>query len=417
MWNPFRRREAKTSSLDILLARIAGMRTSSGMRVDADRALGNTTVLRCATLLGNGCQQIPCKLYKSEDDGATRQLVKASEHPVARILTRRPNRWMTPGGFRRTLTMHAALSDFGIAIKTIGTRGRLLELLPVNPGWVAWKQDDNWETTFRVTWPNGQVDTFGQSDVFILRGPSWDSVSGLSAVKFAREAIGLRMAIDESQGKLFANGMRTQGFLKSAMPIPEKETRDRIVAAWLDAYGGTDNHGKTPLLEGDLDFKELTQKNTDLETMALRGQQVDEICRAFGIFPQMVGHSGDKSPTFASASQFFLAHVTHTLMPWHVEWEEAIATQLLTDDEVDAGYYARFQVQALLRGTPTERAEFYERMTRISALSPNEVRALEERDAKPELARYQIPANTTVLASDGTPAPLANKPPAAPPGA
>ena len=409
MW-PFRRREAKTSSLDVLRAMLLGRQTASGQAVNSERALGVTTVLRCATLLGNGCQQIPFKLYRSPDEGKTRQVVKAGEHPVAKVLTRKPNGWQTPGSFRRTMTMHAALADFGLAIKTVGARGQLLELLPCAPSWVSWKQNDDWTITYRVNWPQGGYDDFTQGEVFVLRGPSWDAVSGLSAVKYAREAIGLRLAVDESQAHLFKNGMRTQGFLSSKSPIPEKEQRERIVAAWLEAYGGSENAGKTPLLEGDLDFKAMELKNVDADTMLLRGQQVEEICRAFGVFPQMVGYTGDKSPTFASAEQFFIQHVVHTLQPWHVEWEEAAAGQLLTDDEIDSGYYAKFTVQALLRGTAKDRAEFLSLMVRMSAMSPNEVRALEEYDAEPELDRFQIPANTTVLQDDGTPAPLAIKP-------
>lgn len=415
MWNPFRRSEAKSATNRTLTMEeafsifSAGARSTAGTMVNTQSALGQTTVLRCGTLLGNGCQQIPFKLFRSEDDGRTRTVVKPSEHPVAKVLMRRPNPWQGPGEFRRTLTMHAALSDFGLAIQT-RVRGDVRELLPVNPAWVTWKQNDDWSITYRIGWPNGQVDNLSQRDVFVLRGPSWDAVSGLSAVKYAREAIGLRLAADESQGKLFKNGLRSPGALVSEQAIPDEELRARIVKAWQASYGGLENTGTTPLLEGGVKWQELSIKNTDAETMALRDQQVEEICRAFGVFPQLVGHSGGKTPTFASAEQFFIAHVVHTMSPWHVAWEEAVATQLLTDAELDEGYYAKFIVQALLRGTAKERAEYFKAMVGMSSMRPNEVRALEEFDYSPELDRFQIPANTTVLKDDGTPAPLASNP-------
>lgn len=420
MFNWLRREAKSVSSRNLTMEEAfsiftAGARSAAGTNVNTQSALAVTTVLRCATLLGNGCQQIPFKLYQSADDGRTRSVVPPANHPVAKVLSRRPNPWQGPGEFRRTLTMHAALSDFGIALKTrVG--GEVRELLPIDPRWVSWKQNDDWSITYRIGWPNGQVDNLGQRDVFILRGPSWDAVSGLSAVKYARDAIGLRMATDESQAKLFKNGIRAPGALVSEAAIPDEEQRNRIVKAWQSAYGGLDNTGVTPLLEGGIKWQELAIKNTDAETIALRDQQVEEICRAFGVFPQLVGHSGGKTPTFASAEQFFIAHVVHTLSPWHVGWEEAVATQLLTDAELDEGYYAKFTVQALLRGTAKERAEYFKAMVGISSLNPNEVRGLEELDARPELDRFQIPANTTVLKDDGTPAPLAggNKPAADP---
>lgn len=401
MWNPFRRREAKSSSLDMLRAYLLGNQSSSGQSVTADSALGVSTVLRCCTLIGNGCSQIPFKLYRRLDDGKGREVV--TDHPLAQLIGRRPNGWMTPSEWRRTMTMHAALSDFGLSIiQRAPSDKRPIGLLPVRPDWIEWKQGDDWKITYTIRFPGGSTEVLDQSDVFVLRGPSWDAVKGLGALRYAREAIGLRMAVDESQAKLFANGARPGGILTAKSPLNE-EQRGLLKAAWINMHGGSGNSGKTALLEGDLTFQQLAMTNVDAETMALRGQQIEEICRGFSVFPQMVGHSGDSAPTFASAEQFFIAHVVHTLSPWHTAWEEAMSTQLLTDKEWAAGLYCRFTVQALMRGTAKERAEFLQMMVNMGAMNPNEVRALEELDERPELDRFRIPLNTTVVEPDGKP--------------
>lgn len=404
--------ERKSSSLDLLRAYLRGAETAAGKHVNAEKALGVSAVLRCATILGNGCSQIPFRLYRRSADGKSREAIKIAEHPLAKLIYRRPNGWQSPGEWRRTMTMHAGLCDFGLSIITRGANGRPLELLPVQPGWISWKQRDDWSIAYTVAWPNGVRETYEQKDVFVLRGPSWDAVKGLGAVHYAREAIGLRMAIDESQAKLFRNGTRPGGLLTSKSPL-DAEQRDLVIKGWREANAGTDNVGKDALLEGDLTWQAMGFNNTDAQVQALRGQQVEEICRAFGVFPQMVGYSGDKAPTYASAEQFFIQHVVHTLQPWHVSWEEACASQLLTDEEIDDGLYFHFTVQALLRGTAKERAEFLKLMVDMSAMNPNEVRALEELDERPELERFHIPLNTTVLDGEGMPVPIA-KPPAPP---
>lgn len=409
--------EAKSSSLDLLRGYLLGAETASGQNVTSERALGVTAVLRCATLLGNGCSQIPFKLYRMSDDSKSRTALKAAEHPVARLILRRPNSWQTPGDWRRTMTMHASLNDFGLSVITRGVDDRPLELLPVQPAWLSWKQRDDWSIEYKVNWPGGHTDTYEQKDVFVVRGPSWDAVKGLGVVRYAREAIGLRLAVDMSQARLFKNGTRPGGLLISKTPLPDEEQRKLVLASWREAQGGAENTGKDALLEGEFDWKQLGLNNTDAQVMALRGQQIEEICRAFGVFPQMVGYTGDKSPTYASAEQFFIQHVVHTLQPWHVAWEEACASQLLTDDEFDEGLYFRFTVQALLRGTAKERGEFLKMMVDMGAMKPNDVRALEEMDWDSALDRYRIPMNTTVLLPDGLPyqapkAPAPNDPPA-----
>lgn len=394
------RREAKSSSLDVLRAFVFGATSASGQAVTLERALGVTTVLRCATVLGNGCSQIPFKLYRATDGGKGREVV--TDHPVAKLISRRPNAWQTPSEWRRMATMHAALEGFHLSLAPrVG--GRITELLPVPPSWVVdVKQGSDWAITYTVRWPDGRSQEFGQGEVFVLRGPSWDGVKGLGVLRYAREAIGLRLAVDESQAKLFANGARPGGILTAKTPLDE-EQRNALKAAWAEMQGGSGNTGKSALLEGDFEWKPLGLDNTDADTMALRGQQIEEICRAFGVFPQMVGYAGDKSPTYASAEQFFINHVTHTLQPWHVAWEEAMATQLLTDQEWESGLYFKFTVQALLRGTAKERGEFYKLLLDSGVVSPNEIRALEEMDERPELARYRIPLSMTTIESDGRP--------------
>lgn len=396
------RREAKSSSLDLLRAFVLGSGSASGQAVNSERALGVTTVLRCATVLGNGCSQIPFKLYRSVNDGRGREVV--TDHPVSKLIGRRPNTWQTPSEWRRTATMHAALEGFHLSIVTRSTvGGEPIELLPVPPSWVDdVKQESDWKITYTVRFPDGRARTFDQSEVFVLRGPSWDGVKGLGVVRYAREAIGLRMAVDESQARLFANGARPGGILTSKAPLDE-EQRAALKGAWDAMHSGSSNSGRSALLEGDLEWKPLAFDNTDAETMALRGQQIEEICRAFGVFPQMVGYAGDKSPTYASAEQFFINHVVHTLQPWHVAWEEAMATQLLSDEEWSEGLYFKFTVQALLRGTAKERGDFYKSLIDMGVASPNEIRAWEEMDERPELARYRIPLAMTVIEPDGRP--------------
>lgn len=393
-------REEKSSSLDLLRHYLAGAQTAAGENVTVDNALGVTTVLRCVKVLGNGCSQIPFKLYQRSADGKSRTVI--NDGPLAKLIYRRPNSWQGPAEWRRTMTMHAALCNFGLSLIVRSRRGEPLELIPIEPGWIEVKQRTDWTLEYTISYPDGRREKYEQSDVFVLRGPTWDSVKGLAAVRYAREAIGLRLAIDKSQAKLFSNGARPGGVLAAKTPMKEDQL-DKLAARWNAFYGGSDNAGKTALLNGDLSWLQLGMSNSDAQTQALRGQQIEEICRAFDVFPQMVGYSGDKTPTYASAEQFFINHVVHTLQPWHIAWEEAMATQLLTDLEAADGLYFKFTVQGLLRGTAKERAEVYNLLSAAGVVTANEIRAWEEMDEKPELDRFRIPLNTTVLDDDGMP--------------
>ena len=125
----------------------------------------------------------------------------------------------------------------------------------------------------------------------------------------------------------------------------------------------------------------MTYNNTDLQYIETRKFQVEEICRAFGVMPIMVGYS-DKTATYASAEQMFIAHVVHTMGPWYVRIENSANMNLLSKSDRASGLYVKFIVNGLMRGAAKDRAEFYSKALGAGGgpawLTQDEVRELEE---------------------------------------
>lgn len=82
--------------------------------------------------------------------------------------------------------------------------------------------------------------------------------------------------------------------------------------------------------------------------------------------------------TFSNISEQAIQFVRHTMTPWIVNYEQEINRKVFTEAERKAGYYVKFNLNGLLRGTAKERAEFYTKGIRDGWMSRNEVRALEE---------------------------------------
>ena len=141
-------------------------------------------------------------------------------------------------------------------------------------------------------------------------------------------------------------------------------------------------------------FTSMTAPNDQAQFLEPRKFPVEEICRAFRVLPIMVGYS-DKTATYASAEQMFLAHVVHTLSPWCRRIETSIAKNLFSEEERRQGLYAKFMLNGLLRGAAKDRAEFYARMYGIGAMNPNEVREYEDMNPYDGGERYRVPLNMT----------------------
>jgi Phage portal protein. len=87
--------------------------------------------------------------------------------------------------------------------------------------------------------------------------------------------------------------------------------------------------------------------------------------------------SGDKVATYASADAFDLEYVKYALTPRLVNIEMAIYRDLLTESQKE-NYFAKFSTGGLLRGDTAARTAYYQGMVNIEAMSPNEVRELED---------------------------------------
>ena len=241
-------------------------------------------------------------------------------------------------------------------------------------------QDIDYGVVYQVSDMQGGTTQVPRESMLHLRGPSWNGYLGMDAVHLAREAIGLAIATEETHSRLFANSARPGGVLSIKGEL-SKESRDRLRARMAEQQEGLHNNFRTIVLDQEADWKSMSMTGVDAQHLETRRFQIEEVCRGMRVFPQMVMHS-DKTSTFASADAFFLAHVTHSLMPWVTRWEQTIERDLLgnADDLI-----AKFNVNGLLRGDAASRGDFYLKAlggarAETAYMTRNEVRELEDMD-------------------------------------
>ena len=368
-----------------------GNTVKSGASVTTTSALEVTAVLGCVRVLAEGIAQLPLKVYRETEAGGK---APAREHPAFKILHRRPNDWMTSFEFREMMMIHTVLTGAGLAFKNM-VNGKLYELIPLVPGQVRVTQAADFTLSYEVRDGQGKVvGTYGQDQILHLRGPSWDGWSGLNAVRLAREAIGLSMAGEEASARLHSNGTRPGGLISFEGKLDD-EARTRLKESWAEHQQGVKNAFKTVVLDNGAKFTPFAMTAEDAQTIETRRFQIEEICRAFRVFPQMVMQA-DKASTYASAEQFFLAHVIHSLGPWIERWEQRLDADLLGNED---GLFTRFAVEGLLRGAAKDRSEFYAKGISAGWLTRNEARKLEDLDPIDGLSDPLTPMN---MAPGGT---------------
>lgn len=373
--------------------------TIAGVTVTEKTALQVATVLACVKVIADGCATPNLGVFRETKDGRRE---RADNIPEWRLLAARPNEWQTSFEWRRQMTLHAALTGAGLSIKVRGDNRRVRELIPVMPGRWDVRKVSRYELRYRCWDDFGLVGEFSSDEVFILNGVQWDWVGSMNAVVLAKAAVGLAMATEKSQASMHANGLRPSGTY-SVEGTLSQEQHERL-SSFLKRKSGPDNAGSPMILDRNAKWLSTSISGVDAQHIETRRLQIEEICRAYGVFPIMVGHS-DKSSTFASSEAFFSAHVKHTLAPWHCAWKNRIDEMLL---DGSGPLFCEFDTRYLLAGSMADRSQWARTMAEMGIYTRNEIRDEEGKDPIPGLDEPLTPLNMTKANADQQPA----KPPA-----
>jgi HK97 family phage portal protein len=388
-------RKAKELTYDQVIDLIdgGGGREIAGVFVNEKTALQTSTVLACVKVISEGCATPKLHVFREKKDG-TRE--RATNIPEYRLLARRPNEWQTSFEWRQMMTLHACLAGYGLSIKVKTDNNRLTEFIPVQPGCWSVRRTSRYELVYTCWDEFGKIGDFTSDQVFTLKGLQWDWSKPLSPVSLARTAIGLAMATEKSQAAMHANSLRPSGMYSIEGNLtPEQHER---LAAYLERKSGPAKTGIPLILDRAAKWVSNTMTGVDAQHVETRRLQIEEVCRTWGVFPIMIGHS-DKAATFASSEAFFAAHLIHTLQPWHTRWTQGLDEFVL---DGTGPLFAEFDTRYMRAGAMKDRSQWARSMAEMGIYTRNELREEEGKDPLPGLDVPLTPLNMTNGSNQGT---------------
>lgn len=366
---------------------LGGGKTHSGASVSEHTALNISGVYRAVSVISDTIAQLPIHVWRRTDDG--RQVV--NDHPVATALRMRPNPHMTPFSQQQVCQSHGLLWGNGYAEIARNGRGQAAELWPLMADCTRPERRDDGSLVYRTIVDGESIPIPGRNVVHI-RNLGHCGYIGHSPIWLHRQGLGLALAAEEFGGKFFGNDAKSGGFIEVPGTLPEGGAKN-IQNSLSDSQGGLKNAHRVKILEAGMKFVQTTIPPDDAQFLSTREFQIAEIARMYGV-PLVLMQSHEKTTSWGSGIEHLLiGFVTWTLTPWIVQWEQELNWKLFTEEERRDGLFVKFALQALLRGDMASRAGFYKTLREISALSPNEIRELEDLDPDPRLDVFHSPAN------------------------
>jgi len=366
----------------------------TGRTVTETTALNLAAVWRCVQVISQAESSLPLHVMVDGESGKR----VASEHPLDWVLYRRPNAEMTSIRLRQAMMAHVLTygNAFALKVKRGGTK-QTIGLWLWTPDSVTVDRDR--ETGQKIYIRGGK--TYQADEVFHLPGLGYDGLIGYSVVRMAAQSLGLASIQDEYAARFFANGGRQPYYLAKKTRFKDDEQFKEFREKWDEAYGGSNFH-KAPILEGDIELKELGMPLQDAQLLASRQFSVAEICRWFGVQPHLAFDL--ERSTNNNIEHQGLEFVQQTMLYWLNLVEQEAEAQLLTDGE-QGTYYIKHNLNALLRADFKSRMEGYSIGLQNGMINPDFVANLEDWDPLPNGAgkAYHIQLNMQTLPGTGAP--------------
>ncbi len=369
--------------------------SQSGVQVDELRSMQTSAVYACVKILAETIASLPLHLYKKGKDGKNET---ADQHPLFSCLYEMPNEETTSYEFRETMMTSLLLWGNAYARK-IRRNGHVEQLWYLKPNLMTVERDTQ-TGKMKYTYSDditNQTYEYKPDQIFHIKGLSLDGVKGLSPIAQAREAVGLSLATEEYGAKFFGNGARPGGVLEHPGILKDPE---KLRESWNKVYQGTRNSHKVAVLEEGMKYHTIGIAPEDAQFLETRKYQVNEICRIFRVPPHLVGDL--ERATFSNIEHQSIEFVQHTIRPWLVRWEQAISRSLLDENE-RLLYFAKFNVDGLMRGDYKSRMEGYAIGRQNGWLSINDIRRLEDMSLVPKEQGgddYLVNGNMTAAAVD-----------------
>ena len=355
--------------------------TTSGKAVTERSAMQMTAVYSCVRILAEAVAGLPLHLYRYKEDGGKE---KALDHPLYLLLHDEPNPEMSSFVFRETLMTHLLLWGNAYAQIIRNGKGEVIALYPLMPDRMVVDRDIHGQLYYQYTRSTEEAPTMKgvtvnlpPSDVLHIPGLGFDGLVGYSPIAMAKNAIGMAIACEEYGAKFFANGAPPGGVLEHPGTIKDPQ---RVRESWQSTFGGSGNSNKIAVLEEGMKYTPIGISPEQAQFLETRKFQINEIARIFRVPPHMVGDLEKSS--FSNIEQQSLEFVKYTLEPWLVRWEQSIQRTLFSPEEKKR-YFAKFNVEGLLRGDYASRMSGYATARQNGWMSANDIRELENLDRIP----------------------------------
>lgn len=354
-----------------------------GLAGTKEKALSEATYFACLKVLSESVGKLPLKLLQHKDNNG---VITARGHPFYKVLHNRPNPYMTSTAFWSTIEQNR--NHYGNAYALIKGAGSKMSLWILPSEEVEIWYDDNTILSdvpdiYYIYSHGGKMYQFSSEQILHFKtSNTFDGIKGIAV----REQ--LKMTIDGNiKAQKMLNSMYKSGFTAKAVVQYTSDLSDKNLEKFknkIEKFAGSDLDDEEtkniiPIPIGTT-LTPLNIKLADNQFVDVKKYSALQIASAFGIKPNQIGDYEKSSYASAEAQQ--LSFYVDTLLYIIKQYEEELNYKLLSDEDIENGYYFKFNVAVILRADLKTQVDTLCQAISNFLYTPNEARALLDMESK-----------------------------------
>jgi HK97 family phage portal protein len=280
----------------------------------------NVIAHRSISLIAQAAASIPLMLYKKQNNRS----IPISSHPILNLITR-PNPTQSGKEFFEMIYSYRQISGNAFVLGIGNDNRPPIELYALRPDRITVVAGKNLLPESYRYQANKDITDFkvdpltGKSRILQIKNfhPLSDWY-GLSTIEAAAYSIDQHNQAGQWNQALLQNGARPSGALvvKGEGDKPGRLTETqfiRLKASIDEIFSGARNAGRPLLLEGGLEWREMSMSPKDMDFIEAKHSSARDIALALGVPPQMLGIPGDN--TYSNLQEARLAFWEQTVIP------------------------------------------------------------------------------------------------------
>jgi len=308
----------------------------------------NVIAYKCVSMIAKNASSIPFILYKK--NGKKREIIK--NHKLLNLL-KKPNPMQNKFDFFEALYSFKLIAGNSYMKAVFSQNDEYFknpkELFILRPDRMTVISGSNglpmgYKYKVNNSTKNFYVNSItGKSEILHLKSfnPT-DDWYGLSPIESASYSIDQHNEAGQWNQAMLQNGARPSGALtvksESGNNFLTEEQFDRLKAQLDTEFSGANNAGKPILLEGGLEWKEMSLSPIDMDFLNIKNSSARDISLAFGVPAQLLGIPGDN--TYNNMAEARLSLWEQTIIPFVENIIDTLNSWLVPmfEDGLELGY-------------------------------------------------------------------------------